>query len=497
MAKVQPSATAARSGSFAAPVFALGVLNGRIPIWASDSFPEGIKQVYAVFDYRGLRDGQRWRGEWYRDGVRQDQFTTDGAWNGGGTGAWWVKIFNPAGLSAGDWQFRLYLEAQLQQTSQFTIELNPSTQPAFGPIVFAAEQKNDAPVNPVPGGKPEFPADTKQVYAFFDAINVPEGTVWSRQWFRNDGADTDLATEEWSDGPNDSYWVRLSSNDNGPLGAGVYVLEIGVAERLVSVGSFVITAPADASARPTAAPLASPTPRIETLVFAAGVGNKTAAIDARSDFPSGTTTVYAIINTQDFADGAAWRSEWLFNGQVITNLTREWKFDAKTAGPERRTSINIYDPNGLAAGEWQLNIYVANVLKQSGRFTKQAPPTNQPGFSPLTFAPDKDAQENPLNPLTPGNPIMPAGVKRVYVFFKGINVPENAKYGARWVSEGKPEGSEYSWNWSGPGNGSRWVSCTAGCFGKPDGASFDPGVYEVVMRIEGRDVALGTFIVPK
>jgi hypothetical protein len=473
------------------------VLNERTPIWASESFPEGVTQIYALFDYRGLRDGQIWRAEWIKDGAVLDIFTTEKPWSGGGTGTFWVKAFSDKGLNPGDWEFRLYLDGKLQQTAQFTIELNPTGKPAFGPITFARDQKGDAPVDPVPARKPEFPAGTQQLYAFFDAINVPKGTTWARQWFRNDKAETDQVSEDWSGGPNENYWARFGTTDNTPLAAGVYVLEITIDDRLVSVGSFVIAPATAASAQPAPTARAAATPNAEAIVFGAGLTGQWDVVDPRNEFPGGITRVYAIFRGQDFPDGATWRTEWIHNGKVQADLGVEGKWDTQIMIPERKAWSSVFNDKQLAAGEWTLNVYINGALKRSGRFTVEPPPAGQPGFTPITFAPDKDAQGKPVNPIPVGTPTMPAGVKQVYAFFNGINVSQGANLTAHWNQEGKTNGTDDTWTWDGTPNGDLWVSCTATCFGKTDGDPFDPGVYELVMRIEGRDAALGTFIVPK
>ena len=493
----QPSPTPGRSGSFGAPVFALGVLNERASIWASDSFPEGVKQIYALFDYRSMRDDQVWRAEWFQDGVRQDQYTTEKTWSGGGTGTFWVRVFNSKGLSPGDWEFRLYLDGKRQQTGYFTVELNGAGEPAFGPITFAGGQKDDSPVDVVPANRPEFAAGTQEVYAFFDAINVPDGATWSRQWFRNDKAETDQVTEDWSGGPNENYWVRFGTTDNTPLAAGVYVLEITIADRLVSAGSFGIAAPPTANAQPTATAGSAPTPQTEPIVFSAGVDDLNTPIDPRPEFPSGVKLVYAIISGKDIPDGTPWRTEWLYDGKVEAALARDLKWDAKDAGSAGKSWLRVFNENGLSVGDWQLNVYFEGRPKLSGRFTVQATPSGQPDFGPVTFAPEKSADGKALNPVSAANPLLPAGPKRVYAFFDGIDVPKGAKLSTQWVRAGQAPNPENVWTWDGPPNDAFWVSCSAACFGKAEGTAFDPGVYELIVQIGGRVATLGTFSVPK
>jgi hypothetical protein len=174
------------------------------------------------------------------DGKIQSDLVGEDKWKGGSAGYWWTSINNKDGVETGKWQLNLYLDNKLQQSAQMTIEANPAGQPDFGPITFAPDvDSKDNPVNPVPANNPTLPAGTKKVYAFFNAVNVPKGTQWTTQWFRNNKLESEKQ-RAWDAGLNDSYWVSYFNTDGSPLASGTYELKLTIGSRLVNLGVFMI-----------------------------------------------------------------------------------------------------------------------------------------------------------------------------------------------------------------------------------------------------------------
>lgn len=103
---------------------ALGMLSPSEPFLVGDDFDWNTRAVYAVFDYRGMRDGLAWSVVWTRNGeevARESHF-----WDlqrHGSSGTLWVAYFNPDGtlLYGGDYTVSLFIEGQLQAEALFRI----------------------------------------------------------------------------------------------------------------------------------------------------------------------------------------------------------------------------------------------------------------------------------------------------------------------------------------------------------------------------------------
>lgn len=238
--RLSPAPSPGGVGAFGAIKFAAGVMSDDTPVDVRTTFPDGITRVYGAFDYKGLKDGQTYKSEWLLDGKVQPGLTGEMKWSGGSAGNWWASINNENGLTSGKYQLNLYLENQLQQSAQMTIEANPTGQPDFGPIVFAPDvDAKGNPVNPAPANNPTLPAGTKKIYAFFNAVNVPKGTQWTTQWFRNNKPESENQ-RAWDSGLNDSYWVSFFYTEGSALAAGTYELKLTIGSRLVNLGVFMI-----------------------------------------------------------------------------------------------------------------------------------------------------------------------------------------------------------------------------------------------------------------
>ena len=115
----------------------------------------------------------------------------------------------------------------------------------FGPIVFAAGQQDDQPVDTGNAF-----VDVAEVYAFFAVTGLPEGAAWRTRWLL-EGEQVLDENQTWEGGDTDSTWVSLSHPDGLP--AGQYTLELYVGSDLAQTGTFVVekgTAGGKGSAKP-------------------------------------------------------------------------------------------------------------------------------------------------------------------------------------------------------------------------------------------------------
>lgn len=238
--------TVAAAERFGTITFGAGVRGDEFPIDPLIIFPEGVTIVYAFFDYHDMTDGEAWRTEWFRDGVAQPNVNKQGTWQGGASGTWWVSVFNDQGITPGNWELNLYLSDTLQQTAAFTIVAHTAGAPDFGAITFGEGERGNEPINPIKHDVPTFPTAPKQVYAFFDAADMPKGTQWSSEWYYNGERAFAPNVREWDSKPSEhNWWIKCDAscfgrNENDPLPSGAYELKLKIGAEVSSIGTFIV-----------------------------------------------------------------------------------------------------------------------------------------------------------------------------------------------------------------------------------------------------------------
>ncbi len=108
-------AAAVRLGSL---TFAEGVSDDGTPIRPAASFGQ-VGEVFAIFQAEGLRDGVVLRSNWFYEG--ESVLDDETPWDDGPVTVGWLSITHPDGLPAGRYRLELSVEGQLQQSAEFTI----------------------------------------------------------------------------------------------------------------------------------------------------------------------------------------------------------------------------------------------------------------------------------------------------------------------------------------------------------------------------------------
>ncbi|MBC7224881.1 MAG: hypothetical protein H5T59_11525, partial [Anaerolineae bacterium] len=90
------------------------------PVGEGKAFRVDDRPVYAIFRYQGMRNGMEWSQQWWRD----DDMLWEGKgpWEWGTAGRAWVYFTPEFGWTVGRYQVRLYVEGQLEQVADFTME---------------------------------------------------------------------------------------------------------------------------------------------------------------------------------------------------------------------------------------------------------------------------------------------------------------------------------------------------------------------------------------
>lgn len=213
-------------------VFAKAVDRQGNPDGVSASFASGLDTVYAVFDYDRLRNGKEFRFTWFVDD--EQVFEDSVAWASGSRGSEWVNLYSDTSLPDGVYRLELRYDGKLLACGAFTLGVEPAeASPQFGPITFAAGERNDAPVD----AGTQFASGATEIYAFFDYEGMSDGLDFRQVWYVDGEVGLDV-TDPWSAGEQGNYWVSVNSQSGLPDGS--YVLELYVGDELVQEGEFTI-----------------------------------------------------------------------------------------------------------------------------------------------------------------------------------------------------------------------------------------------------------------
>jgi len=157
----------------------------------TNTFPAGTKEVWAYFTYVNMKPGQSWGRKWLRDGTILVDKTE--AWDKGATGWRAYSYSNPAGLTAGTYQFILYLEGKEVQRATFTIgKVSPARPPLDVVLSNPHYERWGRPTNPdgcngpYNNGSPVRRFTTEIIVTNRSSQTVPSG--WGPRFYANTGA---------------------------------------------------------------------------------------------------------------------------------------------------------------------------------------------------------------------------------------------------------------------------------------------------------------------
>ena len=241
------------------------------------------------------------------------------------------------------------------------------------------------------------------------------------------------------------------------------------------------------AATPTPTPKDTPAPSISPVKFAPGILEADdSAIDPLERFPAGTSIVFATFGYAGLSDGTAYRTEWLLNGKVQTDVgsSANWK-----GGESGNWWFSIYNAKGISAGEWQLNLYYNNKLASTGKVTIEAAPAGA-NMSPIVFAGDKDANDKPVNPASVSDPRLAKGIKQIYGFYTAIGLAKGTNYSTQWFYNGAPFTDKKSFSWNAGPNDPGYNNVFHN-----DGSALLPGTYELKIWIGTRLIKVAAVMV--
>jgi len=159
------------------------------------------------------------------------------------------------------------------------------------------------------------------------------------------------------------------------------------------------TATAVESPVATLAPSAPVEPSIQQVFFATGVSGGSEPAGVATDFPDGTTKVYAFAAYTGMSDGLTCQSLWYANGQEIARTSFDWAL-----GQTGETWVDFLEADaGLSTGLYNWELLVEGELLSGG-----------------TFSVGTSAQVTPPSPAT-STPVRVTGPRIVFVSLRDRN----------------------------------------------------------------------------
>lgn len=227
---------------------------------------------------------------------------------------------------------------------------------------------------------------------------------------------------------------------------------------------------------PTPSPTATPTevvPTFELVAFAQDVTDDE-PINPGTTFPAGTTKVYAVFEFNGMKDGMTYEAYWYLDGQEELYKSWEWSL-----GEKGTSWINIFDDDGLTPGNYELEIFVGDLLVLNDKFVIQA------GFagtvSNVRFALGKSDDDLPVGI----SDVFSYGIIEVSVFFDYEGFGDVTEIESTWLHDGQTEASG-TLDWTGKESGTYRVRFY-------DDEPLVPGDYEWQLRVVKEDMASGSF----
>ncbi|MGD9099487.1 MAG: tetratricopeptide repeat protein [Anaerolineae bacterium] len=106
--------------------FATGVDSNDEPLDPATTFPAGVLEVFAVFEYDNILPSTEFGYAWYLDG--EQVLTGINTWEDELSGKTWISVNHPTGLSGGDYELQISLNGKLAQTGNFVVESAPEAE---------------------------------------------------------------------------------------------------------------------------------------------------------------------------------------------------------------------------------------------------------------------------------------------------------------------------------------------------------------------------------
>jgi tetratricopeptide (TPR) repeat protein len=113
----------------------------------------------------------------------------------------------------------------------------------------------------------------------------------------------------------------------------------------------------------TSVEFSSPQPVIGDIRFATEITEDSQPVDPGDSFPPGVTTIYAVFDHANFAPDMGFSFIWYIDGEEVLRDGSIWD-----ANPTGTSWVNVDHPDGLPAGEYDLQLLIDGEVLQTGSF---------------------------------------------------------------------------------------------------------------------------------
>ncbi len=252
-----------------------------------------------------------------------------------------------------------------------------------------------------------FPSGTTDIYVLFDYADFRDEAIWHTVLVYNGEAYDDIwSPETWWGGSQGTSWVSINSD---PLTDGAYEFIFYLDDQ--EVGSAAVNVGGPASSEAT----------ISNVSFAAG-GYEGYIL------PSNVDSVDVSFDYANFGPADRWAHLLYLEGEEIL------RSDPQAARGASGTASSIISvPGGLAEGSYRLDLYIGDRLAATSDFIVSSEVGGGELFGPITFAPDIDRNEQPVNPGTQ----ISYGAKTIYAFFDFQGMRDGWQWTRQWYLNGE------------------------------------------------------------
>jgi hypothetical protein len=246
-AEIEIGVSAPSAPSFSNLVLSLEQTDRNEPVEPSVLFPAGTRDLYASFDYEGMRDGLDWTRTWLVDG--EVGLTKTESWDADRAGSYSLQLSSQRGLEAGAYRLKLYLEGELAVMSNFWVTGSRGSGASFDPITFAEgiDQRGD----PVRAAH-TFASGLEELHAFTTYSGMEDGLDYVVNWYI-DGEKVVEQPSEWDGGESGPWHYRLYST-SGALPDGQYDVKLIIEGQVLQSGSTTIGVGSSATQVPAPGP---------------------------------------------------------------------------------------------------------------------------------------------------------------------------------------------------------------------------------------------------
>lgn len=300
-----------------------------------------------------------------------------------------------------------------------------------------------------------FPSGAEDIYLLFDYVDFQDDALWHPVLVYEGEVYNDVwEAETWWGGRQGTSWVSIH---NEPLVDGLYEFVFYLDDQ--EVGSASVHVGGQASTEPT----------ISNVAFSAG-GYEGYIL------PTGAAEVEVTFDYDNFGQGDTWSYVWYRDGEEIDNG------DGPALNGSSGTAVTTLPVRGgLDEGTFRLDLYVGNRLAATADFIAGSGVGGGELFGPITFAPDIDRNEQPMNPGT----TLDYGTKNIYAFFDYQGMREGWTWTRQWYLDGQAvTTADDTWKYGESGE-DYWVA-----IGSDD--SLPQGEYRLELYVEDELVQQGT-----